>query len=160
MISGAILASSWSLLAGYAGQFSFGHMAFMAIGAYGTGLVGRLVRLTTAPTGLCTEIRLGSIWLVLVNTVGESCIELGKANMPLGTLIYRPPILSGIILGVLVAGLAGLAIALCASSLYSASSSTGAGAAADPAISVASGMATVSGPAEGTSMELKGVTRL
>jgi len=24
----AILASSWSLLAGYAGQFSFGHMAF------------------------------------------------------------------------------------------------------------------------------------
>lgn len=35
----AILASSWALLAGYAGQFSFGHMAFMAIGAYTTGLV-------------------------------------------------------------------------------------------------------------------------
>ena len=34
----AILASSWSLLAGYAGQFSFGHMAFMALGAYTTGL--------------------------------------------------------------------------------------------------------------------------
>ena len=27
----ALLASSWSLLAGYAGQFYFGHMAFMAI---------------------------------------------------------------------------------------------------------------------------------
>lgn len=37
----ALLASSWSLLAGYAGQFSFGHMAFMAIGAYTTGLLGR-----------------------------------------------------------------------------------------------------------------------
>lgn len=37
----AILASSWSLLAGYAGQFSFGHMAFMAIGAYTTGLLGK-----------------------------------------------------------------------------------------------------------------------
>jgi branched-chain amino acid transport system permease protein len=36
----AVLASSWSLLAGYAGQFSFGHMAFMAIGAYTTGLLG------------------------------------------------------------------------------------------------------------------------
>jgi branched-chain amino acid transport system permease protein len=34
----AILASSWSLLAGYGGQFSFGHMAFMAIGAYASGL--------------------------------------------------------------------------------------------------------------------------
>ncbi len=106
----AILASSWSLLAGYAGQFSFGHMAFMAIGAYGTGLVGRLVRLSTASTGLCTEIPLGRIWLVLVNTGGESCIELAKANMPQGTLIYPPPILAGIIIGILAAGLAGLAI--------------------------------------------------
>jgi branched-chain amino acid transport system permease protein len=35
----AILASSWALLAGYGGQFSFAHMAFMAIGAYTTGLV-------------------------------------------------------------------------------------------------------------------------
>jgi branched-chain amino acid transport system permease protein len=34
----AILASSWALLAGYGGQFSFGHMAFMAIGAYASGL--------------------------------------------------------------------------------------------------------------------------
>jgi len=37
----ALLAASWALLAGYAGQFSFGHMAFMAIGAYTTGLLGR-----------------------------------------------------------------------------------------------------------------------
>lgn len=37
----AMLASSWALLAGYAGQFSFGHMAFMAIGGYTTGLLGR-----------------------------------------------------------------------------------------------------------------------
>jgi branched-chain amino acid transport system permease protein len=106
----AILASSWSLLAGYAGQFSFGHMAFMTIGAYTTGLVGRLVRLTTAPTGVCSEIRVAKLWLVFINTVGDNCLELGKANMPLGTLIYRPPILPGVILGLLIAGLAGLAI--------------------------------------------------
>ncbi len=29
----AMLASSWALLAGYAGQFSFAHIAFMAIAA-------------------------------------------------------------------------------------------------------------------------------
>ncbi|GIT73098.1 MAG: hypothetical protein Ct9H300mP28_29120 [Pseudomonadota bacterium] len=34
----AILASSWSMLGGYAGQFSFGHMAFMGLGAYGKAL--------------------------------------------------------------------------------------------------------------------------
>jgi branched-chain amino acid transport system permease protein len=106
----AILASSWSLLAGYAGQFSFGHMAFMTIGAYTTGLVGRLVRLVTAPTGICSEIRLGKLWLVFINTVGDNCLELGKANMPVGTLIYRLPPVPGMILGVLIAGLAGLAI--------------------------------------------------
>lgn len=61
----AILASSWALLAGYGGQFSFGHMAFMAIGAYTSGLL---------------------------------------------TLHLEIPIVGGIILGTLVAGVAGLAI--------------------------------------------------
>ena len=56
----AILSSSWSLLAGYAGQFSFGHMAFMAIGAYGAALYGNYVRITSAPTTLCTEYQFGS----------------------------------------------------------------------------------------------------
>jgi branched-chain amino acid transport system permease protein len=45
----AVLASSWSLLAGYAGQFSFGHMAFMAIGGYTTGLLGRYLNLPPVP---------------------------------------------------------------------------------------------------------------
>jgi len=43
----AALASSWSFLAGYAGQFSWGHMAFMAIGAYTTGILGRYLNLDT-----------------------------------------------------------------------------------------------------------------
>ena len=37
----AIMSSSWALLAGIAGQFSFGHMAFMGIGAYVAGLIAR-----------------------------------------------------------------------------------------------------------------------
>ena len=61
----ALLASSWSLLAGYAGQFSFGHMAFMAVGGYTTGLLGKY---------------------------------------------FNTPPLIGIILGVIMAGLMGLAI--------------------------------------------------
>jgi len=102
----AILASSWSLLAGYAGQFSFAHMAFMAIGAYAAGLFGKYVHLTNAPTGTCFELSLASMWLVF----GESCLELGKANMPAGTLIYRPPASPGIVLGVIIGGIFGLLI--------------------------------------------------
>jgi len=106
----AILASSWSLLAGQAGQFSFGHMAFMAVGAYTTGLFGRFVRLTTAPTGTCSEIPLGNTWLVFVNAFGDNCLELGKANMPMGTLIYRLPALPGIILSIVMGGVFGFLV--------------------------------------------------
>ena len=35
----AIATASWALLAGYAGQFSFGHMAFVSLGAYTSGLL-------------------------------------------------------------------------------------------------------------------------
>src|SRR6185312_13467962 len=34
----ALLASSWALLAGYAGQFSFAHVAFAALGGYASAL--------------------------------------------------------------------------------------------------------------------------
>ncbi|HIM70182.1 MAG TPA: branched-chain amino acid ABC transporter permease, partial [Gammaproteobacteria bacterium] len=34
-----ILASSWNLLLGYAGQLSFAHAAFAGIGAYTSGLL-------------------------------------------------------------------------------------------------------------------------
>jgi len=34
----ALLAASWALLAGYAGQFSFAHMAFAALGGYASAL--------------------------------------------------------------------------------------------------------------------------
>jgi branched-chain amino acid transport system permease protein len=35
----AMLASSWALLAGYAGQFSFAHMAFAALGGYTSAIL-------------------------------------------------------------------------------------------------------------------------
>ena len=35
----AILASSWNIIGGYAGQTSFGHAAFLGMGAYVTGIL-------------------------------------------------------------------------------------------------------------------------
>ena len=63
----AILASSWSMLAGYAGQFSFGHMAFMGLGAYTTALFCHYLFISPEPTGLCTEFAFGDYYLVLKN---------------------------------------------------------------------------------------------
>ncbi|MCB0142771.1 MAG: hypothetical protein KDE50_22915, partial [Caldilineaceae bacterium] len=99
----AILASSWSLLAGYAGQFSFGHMAFMAIGAYSAALMGYYVRFTTAATNLCRELSLGGIWIVLLNPQGvtqtntPNCLEMAKTTMPVGTIIMQPPVWAGLL---------------------------------------------------------------
>lgn len=113
----AILASSWSLLAGYAGQFSFGHMAFMAIGAYAAALFGFYVRFATASTnGLCREFALGTWWVIVLNPIGIvqsgelTCLEMGMEAMPAGTVILTPPVWVGILLGVVVGGIFGLLI--------------------------------------------------
>jgi branched-chain amino acid transport system permease protein len=67
----AVLASSWSLLSGYAGQFSFGHMAFMAIGAYTTGLLGKYLGLPP-----------------LVGIVAGTLVA-GVAGVAIGALVLR-----------------------------------------------------------------------
>lgn len=80
----AILASSWSLLAGYAGQFSFGHMAFMAIGGYTTGVLGRF--LGTSPL---LGILLGTLaagfagWII-----GALCLRFKAAYLALFTIAF------------------------------------------------------------------------
>jgi branched-chain amino acid transport system permease protein len=111
----AILASSWSLLAGYGGQFSFGHMAFMAIGAYSTGLFSNYVYLTSAPTNLCTEFRIGERFLVLLNPIGVTatpvtCLDVARQAWPADVVVTQPSILWGIVLGVLLGGLFGFLI--------------------------------------------------
>jgi branched-chain amino acid transport system permease protein len=111
----AILASSWALLAGYAGQFSFGHMAFMAIGAYTAGLFDNYIYITSLPTGLCTEVPLGTHWLVVLDPIGlargtASCLETARAGWPADALVARPPLWLGILLGILAGGLFGVLI--------------------------------------------------
>lgn len=80
----AILASSWSLLAGTAGQFSFAHMALMAIGAYTSGLLGR--DLGTSPlTGILLGTLLaGSVGLI----IGLLCLRLRGAYLALFTIAF------------------------------------------------------------------------
>lgn len=112
----AVLASSWSLLAGYAGQFSFGHMAFMAVGGYTSGLIGKFIRFTSAPTELCRELPLGGWNLVLLNpvnvgTINETCLDIAKREtMPDGSLIVFPPVWASIAMGLVMGAVFGLLI--------------------------------------------------
>lgn len=80
----AILASSWSLLAGTAGQFSFAHMALMAIGAYTSGLLGR--DLGTSPLA---GILLGTLLAGVVGlAIGLLCLRLRGAYLALFTIAF------------------------------------------------------------------------
>jgi branched-chain amino acid transport system permease protein len=105
----AILASSWALLAGYGGQFSFGHMAFMALGAYAAGLLDNYVVLSSAPTQTCTQIGLFGGWLVFVNPTGVStsavnCLQAARAVWPEGVTTSRLPLILSILIGAGVGG--------------------------------------------------------
>ena len=80
----AILASSWALLAGVAGQFSFAHMALTGLGAYTAGLLGR--DLGTSPlTGIIAGTLLaGVVGLV----IGLLCLRLRAAYLALFTIAF------------------------------------------------------------------------
>lgn len=108
----AILASTWSLLAGYAGQFSFGHMAFMAIGAYGSALYSNYIRFVSNPTGTCTEFPFFGRYLIIldpqgVTSSGVNCLDLARETLPRGTVITQPSIWIGVLIGVLLGALFG-----------------------------------------------------
>lgn len=115
----AILASSWSMLAGYAGQFSFGHMAFMGIGAYGTALFCHYFYITAEPTGICTEFAFFGQYFVIVNAIGvtsttldQDCLRQAMAIWDGSVKVTQMPVLLGIILGTLAGGLAGFLVGL------------------------------------------------
>lgn len=80
----AILASSWSLLAGYAGQFSFGHMAFMAIGSYTSGLMGRFLNLPPL-----LGIVVGTLGAGLAGwAIGALCLRFKASYLALFTIAF------------------------------------------------------------------------
>ena len=115
----AILASSWSMLSGYAGQFSFGHMGFMGVGAYTAALFSHYFYLSPVPTGFCTEFLVGSQYLVIVDPIGvtsstltQDCLRKALAVWDGSVQITPMPVWLGIILGTLMGGLFGLLIGL------------------------------------------------
>lgn len=80
----ALLASSWALLAGYAGQFSFGHMAFMAIGAYTTGLLARYFN-TSPLIGIVLGTLMAGLWGL---AIGALVLRFKAAYLALFTIAF------------------------------------------------------------------------
>ncbi len=68
-IAFAIITASWALLAGYAGQFSFGHMAFVSIGAYTSGILGKFFGVPV-PIGILAGIVVSAVIGAGVGYVG------------------------------------------------------------------------------------------
>ncbi len=115
----AILAASWSMLAGYAGQFSFGHMGFMGIGAYTTALFCHYFYISPEPTGLCAETQIFGHWLIVVNPIGvtsstlaQDCLHQAMAKWGDTVQVTPMPVLLGILLGTIAGGLAGLLVGM------------------------------------------------
>ena len=80
----AIMAASWSLLAGTAGQFSFAHMAFMGIGVYTAAL---LERDNNASVGMA--ILYGTLAAGLVGAIiGALTLRLRTAYLALFTIAF------------------------------------------------------------------------
>ena len=121
----AILSSSWALLAGYAGQFSFGHMAFMAVGGYTAGLLNNYLYLAAAPTGFCLDISVGGWYLIVLDPIGVStnphtCLDEARAVWNGEVEIGKLPIWIGIPFGALMGGVFGWIIGLLVLRLRSA----------------------------------------
>ncbi len=79
-----ILASSWALLAGIAGQFSFAHMAFVGIGAYTTGLLGSYLGATPLQGIIAGTLLAGLVGFI----IGLLCLRLRAAYLALFTIAF------------------------------------------------------------------------
>lgn len=88
----AIYATSWDLLAGYAGQVSLGHALFFGFGAYTSALLN--FRLDLPPF---LAIPLGAVAATLTGlVVGVPCLRLRKHYLALATLAF-PLMLTGLV---------------------------------------------------------------
>ncbi len=115
----AILTASWSMLAGYAGQFSFGHMGFMGIGAYTAALLSHYFYFSPQPTGTCAETHIFGQWMGVVNPIGvtsstlaQDCLTQAMAKWGDTVHVTHIPVLLGIVLATLMGGLAGFLVGM------------------------------------------------
>lgn len=80
----AILTASWSLLAGYAGLFSLGHVAFASVGAYSSALLVQYSGIPV-PLGMAT----GVVLCGLVGAgIGAVCLRLTGPYLAIFTLAF------------------------------------------------------------------------
>jgi branched-chain amino acid transport system permease protein len=80
----AIVAASWALLAGYAGQFSFGHMAFVSLGAYTSGLLVMSFGVPI-PLGMAAGVVLCA---VVGAAIGYTCLRMRGPYLALFTVAF------------------------------------------------------------------------
>ncbi len=80
----AMLASSWTLLAGHAGQFSFAHMAFAALGGYGSALLVQHLGLPV-PLGMLAGLLLTA---AVGGLMGWLCLRMSGPYLALFTLAF------------------------------------------------------------------------
>lgn len=80
----ALLASSWSLLAGYAGLFSLAHVAFMALGAYTSGLLDYYLG-TPPAVGIVAGTIVSGLFGLLI---GYLCLRLRSTYLALFTIAF------------------------------------------------------------------------
>ena len=80
----AMLASSWSLLMGQGGQFSFAHLAFASVGAYTTGLMGRYLATNALVGTIAGAIMAGIVGLI----IGMLVLRLRKTYLALFTIAF------------------------------------------------------------------------
>ncbi len=80
----ALLASSWSLLAGYAGLFSLAHVAFMALGAYTSGLLDYYLG-TPPPLGILAGTLVSGLFGLMI---GYLCLRLRSTYLALFTIAF------------------------------------------------------------------------
>ena len=80
----AIVAASWALLVGYAGQFSFGQMAFVSVGAYTSGMLA-LYFDVPIPLGIVTGVVLCAI---IGCAIGYICLRMRGPYLALFTVAF------------------------------------------------------------------------
>lgn len=80
----AIVTASWALLVGYAGQFSFGHMAFVSLGAYTSGLLVNWFAIPI-PLGMAAGVLACTL---LGSGIGFVCLRMRGPYLALFTVAF------------------------------------------------------------------------
>lgn len=79
-----ILASSWSLLAGYAGLFSLGHMAFASLGGYASALLVQWYGIPI-PFGMAAGV---ALCCAIGGLIGWVCLRMSGPYLAIFTLAF------------------------------------------------------------------------